>query len=76
MERRAQLIKELQEAERELDAARKLSDVRLAAHRVQRAKAALKELDEAKPAGPRPRREKSQRSARRSGNSEDEFAGC
>jgi hypothetical protein len=43
---RAYWERELAEAERELDAASRLSDVRAAAGRLQRAKAALKELDE------------------------------
>jgi hypothetical protein len=49
MDERKRLEQELADAKRELDAARKLSDVRLAAHRLQRAKAALKELDPERP---------------------------
>jgi hypothetical protein len=38
---------ELEDAERELEAATRLSDVKAAAGRLQRARAALRELDEA-----------------------------
>jgi hypothetical protein len=48
---RAYWQRELEEAERELDAATRLSDTKAAAGRLQRAKAALKELD-AEPAKP------------------------
>jgi len=53
---RARLEKALREAEAELEAAKKPSDVRAAAARLQRTKAELKELEAAerpKPAGKR-----------------------
>ena len=43
---RKRLQREVEEAERELEAATKLSDVKAAAGRLQRARAALQELDE------------------------------
>jgi hypothetical protein len=45
MTNRAQLQKAVAEAERELEAATKLSDVKAAATKLQRAKAELRELD-------------------------------
>jgi len=44
---RAYWQKELREAEAELDAARKPAEIRAAARRLQRARAELKELEEA-----------------------------
>jgi hypothetical protein len=51
---RKRLEQELADAERELAAATKLSDVKAAAKRLQRAKASLKELDTGRPKRPKP----------------------
>jgi hypothetical protein len=61
MDRREYWTRELLEAERELDAATRRSDVDAAAQRLQRAKAALKRLEAE--ATERPKRPRSSRSA-------------
>ena len=61
------------ELEAELDAATKLSEIKLIAAEIRRTRAALEKAKTGR-AGPRPRREKSARSARRSASNEAEPA--
>jgi hypothetical protein len=61
------------ELERQLDAATKLADVKAIVGELHRTRAALKKA-KAEQAVPRPKREKSQRSARRTASNEGEPA--
>jgi len=54
MDQRKLLEQDLAKAERELDAATKLSEVKAGEKRLQRAKAALKELNTERPKRPKP----------------------